>query len=252
MRVQRLLLLLTPVLVGILVVAALRGGDGAGTGLVDAVATSPTPEPQRTAPPAPAAAAPTGAPTPTASPAGTATPVPVPTSTGVFTYAPPAAAPVGRAPYRRYAVAVENGIGVEIGELARFVDETLADGRSWIGDTVTGFERVGEGEDVQFTLVVASPSMVDELCKPLNTAGIYSCGANGWIALNLLRWEGATEAWPTDIGTYRRYLVNHEVGHYILGPDHPDCPSPGAPAPIMMQQTIDLQGCAPNGWVYPG
>ncbi len=136
-------------------------------------------------------------------------------------------------------------------ELAAFVDTVLADERSWIGDGITGFRRVGPDEPVDFTLVVATPDTVDRLCAPLQTAGQYSCGANGWIALNLHRWMTATPEWPASLEVYRRYLVNHEVGHYILGGNHDSCPEPGALAPIMMQQTIDLDGCRPNGWVYP-
>lgn len=190
----------------------------------------------------------------------TAAPEPTPTvrvedlpssGSGEFVGAPGAPAPVGAAPYRRFAVAVETGIGLDVEELAAFVDTVLADERSWIGDGVTGFERVGSDQPVDFIIVVATPATVDRLCAPLQTAGRYSCAANGWVALNLHRWMTATPQWPTSLEMYRHYLVNHEVGHYILGPDHPGCPEPGALAPIMMQQTIDLAGCRPNGWVFP-
>lgn len=170
---------------------------------------------------------------------------------GEFVGAAGAGAPYGTAPYRRFAVAVETGIGVDVDELAAFVDSVLADERSWIGDGVTGFERVGSDQPVDFTIVVATPDTVDRLCAPLQTAGRYSCAANGWVALNLHRWMTATPEWPASLDMYRHYLVNHEVGHYVLGPDHPGCPQRGALAPIMMQQTIDLAGCRPNGWVFP-
>lgn len=245
---QRLLLVLAVVLVGVAFLAAQRGEGPGAAGPQNLLSAPPTPEPTPT--PVTAPDRPDPPPTNPAGSTATAGPTPIPTSTGRFTYAGAGEA-VGAAPHRRYAVAVENGLGLDAGVLAHFVDETLADERSWIGDTVTGFERVRQSDDVEFTIVVASPATVDELCAPLNTAGIYSCGNNGWIALNLDRWEGATDSWPADLETYRRYLVNHEVGHYVLGPDHATCPSPGALAPIMMQQTIDLAGCAPNGWVYP-
>lgn len=194
----------------------------------------------------------TATPTPPPEPTPTVRVEDLPTSgSGEFVGAPGAPAPFGAAPYRRFAVAVETGIGVDVLELAAFVDTVLSDERSWIGDGVTGFERVSSDQPVDFVIVVATPDTVDRLCAPLQTAGRYSCAANGWVALNLRRWMTATPEWPASLEMYRHYLVNHEVGHYILGPDHPGCPEPGALAPIMMQQTIDLAGCRPNGWVFP-
>ena len=190
-------------------------------------------------------------------PSPTSAPVPEPTRAiedipldgpGTFTYAVPASPPIGAAPYIRYAVAVEDGSGVAADDVAALVASILSDERSWIGDGSTGFEQVTTSENVLFTLVVATPDTVDTLCEPLDTAGRYSCGRNGWIALNLLRWETAAEVWPSTLEIYRQYLVNHEVGHYLLGANHDNfCTVAGSPAPIMMQQSIDLLGCAPNG-----
>ena len=134
------------------------------------------------------------------------------------------------------------------GELVAFVIETLSDERSWIGRGA-GFRLVDEGG--LFTMIVATPDRTDQLCHPLQTNGRFSCARNGWIAFNSDRWFEATDSWPADIETYRRYLINHEIGHYILGPGHPGCPAAGEPAPIMMQQTKGLGGCEANGWVDP-
>lgn len=183
----------------------------------------------------------------------------VPTSTVPASTVPPSTAPttsvpagppellIEGSPMIRFSVAVGDGIDdLTRDDLARFVVDTLADERSWIGRGA-GFELLDEGG--LFTFIVALPDDVDEMCAPLQTVGRFSCARNGWIAINSLRWFGATEDWPGDLVTYRRYLVNHEVGHYIHGPAHDSCPGPGEPAPIMMQQTKGLDGCEPNGWV---
>lgn len=155
-------------------------------------------------------------------------------------------------PRLTFTVATEDGSGVNPDDVAALVDDVLSDPRSWIGDGVTGLQRVAPDESPDFTLVVATPATVDQLCAPLQTNGRYSCGRNGWIALNLLRWETGAEEWPSTLEIYRQYLINHEIGHYLWGPDHDNvCPEPGGLAPIMMQQSISLNGCEPNGWVFP-
>lgn len=155
---------------------------------------------------------------------------------------------VDGAPMIRFSVEVGEGIDLSRDDFARFVIATLSDERSWVGRG-TGFELLDEGG--LFTMIVARPADVDEMCAPLQTNGRFSCARNGWIAFNSLRWFGATDDWPADLEIYQRYLVNHEVGHYIVGPGHDACPASGAIAPIMMQQTKGLDGCLANGWVDP-
>jgi hypothetical protein len=96
-------------------------------------------------------------------------------------------------------------------------------------------------------VLLARPSTVDRLCKPLVTRGRYSCGRAGRATLNLDRWQRGSQAWTASLVDYRTYMVNHEVGH-LLGNPHLECPAAGEPAPIMQQQTFGLDGCLPSAW----
>src|SRR5690606_13850699 len=78
----------------------------------------------------------------------------------------------------------------------------------------------------------------------------WSCRVGVSVIINDDRWQYATDAWNGaggDIRGYRHMVINHEVGHW-LGHGHASCPSSGAYAPIMLQQSIDLQGCKFNPW----
>ena len=145
-------------------------------------------------------------------------------------------------------VEVETGLGVDGSEFARQVMTTLNDPRGWGHDGSVVFERTAEAAD--FDVVLASPETTDELCVPLATEGEVSCAIDGRAILNAERWAQGAEPFLEAGGTvfeYRRYLVNHEVGH-LLGHGHEPCPEPGATAPVMLQQTLWLHGCVPNGW----
>lgn len=153
-------------------------------------------------------------------------------------------------PLIEFSVEVDDALADQLdrADLVAFVIETLSDERSWIGRGA-GFRLVDDGG--LFTIIVATPARTDQLCQPLQTNGRFSCARNGWVAINSDRWFGATDSWPADLETYRRYLINHEIGHYILGAGHATCPGAGQPAPVMMQQTKGLGGCIANGWVDP-
>lgn len=56
--------------------------------------------------------------------------------------------------------------------------------------------------------------------------------------------SGHANAWR-----YRAYVVSHEVGH-LLGLGHEACPRPGAPAPVMTQQTLGTGACVPEPWPF--
>jgi hypothetical protein len=146
----------------------------------------------------------------------------------------------------RIRVEVEAGIAVDSDCFANTTLSILRDERGWSSTDNVTFVRVDD-ESYDLRLVLASPAKTDSLCRPANTAGIYSCRNQDAVIINLMRWESGTDDYRGDLTTYRRYLINHEVGHF-LGKGHLRCPAAGEPAPVMMQQTKGLGDCTPNGW----
>lgn len=153
----------------------------------------------------------------------------------------------------RYTVEVERGLKLDTAEFASTVRTVLTDSRGWETQDNVHFvnvspAKVSAGAKVDVHVTLASPDTVDRECAPLRTLGKVSCHKNGRVMLNALRWIDGASSYGKDIATYRVYLVNHEVGHSI-GHSHVQCPAAGAKAPVMVQQTLGLQGCTP--WPYP-
>jgi uncharacterized protein DUF3152 len=124
-------------------------------------------------------------------------------------------------------------------------EATLSDPRGWAR---AGFRLVRDDAG-PYTIVLAEGPEVDALCLPYETWGKYSCQNGPVVALNADRWRTAHPKWTGDLATFREMLVNHEVGH-LLGQHHPkvQCPGRGKLAPVMAQQTTELDGCLPNPW----
>lgn len=153
---------------------------------------------------------------------------------------------------KTFTIEAEGGLGLDLTQFATSVRAILSSDQGWEVQDKVHFvgltpeqAKAGRTPDVRITL--ASPDLTDELCAPLNTIGEVSCNRQGRAVINAKRWAlGVT--YYDDLALYRTYLINHEVGHGLWH-QHEFCPSPGANAPIMQQQTLGLQGC--KAWPYP-
>ncbi len=172
-----------------------------------------------------------------------------------------------------YTVDVEDGIDtVGYGgdeAFARMVEETLSNPKSWIKDEKVGFVRV-DTPDADFHIALTSQMTVRDNCGYgiQVESSCYNADLKR-VVLNEPRWVRGAVAYQGDIGSYRQYMVNHEVGHAIGYAQHQACESENGLAPVMMQQTfgtsnnelskLDTNGvveenglvCTANPWPYP-
>jgi len=144
------------------------------------------------------------------------------------------------------SIQVESGLNLNPNCLSEMIIGILNDIRGWSTVENMNFQIV-DSEYSDLNIVFAKPETVDELCYPLQTNGIYSCRNEQNVVINMFRWTSGAKDFDNDLSTYRIYLINHEVGHW-LGWGHSDCPSENALAPVMMQQSKTTDGCIPNGW----
>src|SRR5271157_3651178 len=186
----------------------------------------------------------------------------------------------GTANVFKYTVEVEDGIdtmsfGGDEG-FARMVDETLANPKSWTHNPQFAFVRVDSSipGNPDFRVSLSTPMTVREGCgyEIQLEASCYnpSYGPDGQprVFVNEARWVRGAVPFQGDVGSYRQYLINHEVGHAIGYQHHEPCPDNGALAPVMMQQTFstnnndeskfdpdtvkpDGKVCRFNPWPYP-
>jgi ssRNA-specific RNase YbeY (16S rRNA maturation enzyme) len=144
----------------------------------------------------------------------------------------------------------EKGVPVEINAAARTIQSVLNDRRSWRASGKWRFQLVSSPASADLHVYITTPATTDRLCAPLLTRGEVSCQNGDRVVLNARRWVSGADTYGTDITNYRRYLVNHEVGH-ALGYQHTTCDGKGRSAQIMVQQTKSLDGCRPNPWPFP-
>ncbi|CAN5831767.1 hypothetical protein BH24ACT15_BH24ACT15_21880 [soil metagenome] len=160
---------------------------------------------------------------------------------------------VGNGTVQTYTVEVESATGLDLATVAAEAESILSDlTRGWTARGQWALQRVATSSAADIRVVVATPGTVDAYCSRagLATGGRLSCWDGRRAMLNVDRWNSGVAPFHTDVSVYRQYLVNHEVGHG-LGHSHVGCPTPGALAPVMMQQSKGLNGCMTNGWPYP-
>nr|MDT0663429.1 DUF3152 domain-containing protein [Micromonospora sp. DSM 115978] len=212
----------------------------------------------------------TGAPTPVVTtPSGTPTAAPEPplrlagsfpsAGSGSFAFVAGQGPVAGRAgQLRRYRVAVERGSGEDVAEFGAAVERALGDQGGWTAGGRLRLRRVPDGAGHDFTVYLATAQTAGQLCAAggvdirIGGRPYTSCRATGKVIINLERWRRSVDHFVearVPLDTYRDYVINHEVGHE-LGFGHERCPGRGRPAPVMMQQTLFLDGCVANPWPY--
>ncbi|MGW6941745.1 DUF3152 domain-containing protein [Streptomyces xanthophaeus] len=226
--------------------AATAPGDGADAA-PQGGQRSPGPAPSTAAPSSPAAPAP-ASPTPAASASA-----PAPAKPGTFAASAASGQPQGKGTALRWRLETEEGSGVDPDTAARAVEKILGDPRGWTRDPAYGFQLVGAGQPVDFTVKIATPTTTDRLCEVVTPEliGETNCRAGHTVVVNLKRWQEGSPQFSGTVEEYRALIVNHEVGHE-LGREHETCPGPGKPAPAMMQQIKGLLGCKSNAWPFDG
>jgi hypothetical protein len=183
----------------------------------------------------------------------------------------------GTAKVFTYTVEIEDGIDTTSfggdDNFARMVSQTLANPKSWTHNPQFAFTRIDSGEP-DFRLSLTTPMTLREGCGyeiPIETScynPAFAPDGQPRVFINEARWVRGAVPFQGDVGAYRQYLVNHEVGHAIGYPRHEPCAENGQLAPVMMQQTFstsdddnarfdpewvkaDGKTCKPNPWPYP-
>ncbi|MBC2682079.1 DUF3152 domain-containing protein [Corynebacterium sp. 4HC-13] len=178
-----------------------------------------------------------------------------------------------------YVVEVEDTIKPDnIGgfdAFAAMVDATLSNPKSWIADPEISFQHVKEedlpaGQEPDFRFQLTTMKTTHDVCGNsynLETSCFMPTGHR--VVINEARWLRGAQPYQGDLGGYRQYVINHEVGHGVGYAAHQPCVKNGGLAPVMMQQTLSLSNdelhninsqevykkdgmtCVANPWPYP-
>jgi len=142
-----------------------------------------------------------------------------------------------------YEVRVRGEVEADIGVFRNHVRTTLRNPAGWSMSGDILFLPVSEGSD--FVLWLADAETLPEFSP--GCSALWSCRAGRDVVINEDRWDGGAPGWAGDLDSYRHYVVNHEVGHW-LGLGHRGCDTPGEPAPVMMQQSKSPAPCKNRVW----
>lgn len=150
----------------------------------------------------------------------------------------------------RYCVTTR---GVDAGFLPEFKTKLQAvyhDSRGWWTGGQVSLTEAQSGCNMTVWLSAADQmTSFGAICDPA-----WSCTVSPNVIINFDRWRYASAAWNGSGGSlddYRSMVINHETGHWF-GFGHQNCGGAGQLAPVMQQQSIDLQGCKFNPWPLPG
>lgn len=149
-----------------------------------------------------------------------------------------------------YCVAAKGVDASNIPGLKAKLKETYGSSRGWSVDGLIEYQEVPSG--CNFTVWLTAASLMPSFGAICDS--MWSCRVGPNVVINFDRWQNASPAWNQMGGTldeYRHMVINHETGHW-LGFDHAHCPGPGQQAPVMQQQSIDLQGCTFSAWPSAG
>jgi len=164
---------------------------------------------------------------------------------GTFSVVPGTTPRVGNAgKLYTYTIEIEDGIDLTpyggIDSFGRLVDSTLADPRGWAGTGQVSVQRVdGNADpDIRFTLATPDTAHRPDFCG-YSIKYESSCWRRSEkrVMINFARWVRGALAFGGDIGSYREYAINHEIGH-AFGKGHVGCAEQGGLAPVMMQQSF--------------
>ena len=145
-----------------------------------------------------------------------------------------------------YCTAVRSVSASGLSDLRQKLAATYGDPRGWDQANIAFLYDTSGCDYTVWLSSAAKMTTFSSVCD-----NYYNCQAGNNVIVNNDRWTEATPPWNKTGGSiedYRVLIIDHETGHRLGFYDNPTCPGAGQPAPVMMQQSIDLKGCVYNIW----